>query len=359
MTLEQLGVDLVQAHLGDDGRVQLHVPLAAHLAHDHVGDHVLQLRGAEAPARARVEAADAVAHGLDLGGRAAQRARHGAHVLGGQAVQVLGDDVAGHLAGVFVVDRGQLSQQAFGDAARGHAGRLQRLHALEGDLHLLQRGGRVEVGHLDHLLQVGAQVAVVVQRLDDHLGQHQVAQRQRQHRQLAVQVRGERGGHGHHVERAGLVVVGTLARPEAVGLPHVAVALAGQVALGRCHGLGGGLLGLAGLLGLGGLLRGEAFVALVVGIAVLLEERVLAQGVVDLLGELERGELQQPNGVLQAGGQRLRLALFRTEVHRTHWFLLSGGAAPARVAGFAFMPRRIATAMPGSRIEGKPPTHLV
>src|ERR1700748_545567 len=46
--------------------------------------------------------------------------------------------------------------------------------------------------------------------------------------------------------------------------------------------------------------------------------------------------------MLQAGGQRLRLALFRAEVHRTHWFLLSvWPASPARVAGFAFMPGRM------------------
>jgi hypothetical protein len=285
--------------------------------------------GAEAPARARVEAADAVAHGLDLGRRAAQRARHRADVLGGQAVQVLADDVARNAARVVVFDRGQLRQQAFGDAAGGDAGRLERLHALERDLHFFHRGGRVEVGHVDHFLQVGAQVAVVVQRLDDHLGQHQVAQRQRQHGELAVQVRGERRRDGHHVERAGLVVVGTLARTEAVGLPHVAVAFARQVTLGCGHGLGGGLLGFAGLLRLGGLLGRHVLVALVVGIAVLFQERVLAQGVVDLLGEFERGELQQAHGVLQAGGQRLCLALFRTEVHRTHWFLLSVGARGA------------------------------
>ncbi len=144
-----------------------------------------------------------------------------------------------------------------------------------------------------------------------------------------MQMRGQRRGHGHHVERAGFVVVGALARSEAVGLPHVAVAFAGKVAFGGGHRLGGSLLGLARFLGFRGLLGGQVLVAHVVGVAVLFQERILAQRVMNLLGEFERGELQQAHGVLQARGQRLCLALFRTEVHRTHWFLLSVGARGA------------------------------
>ena len=63
-------------------------------------------------------------------------ARQAVDVVLGQAVEMVGDDRARDLALVGVVDRRQLQQQALGDVARADAGRIERLHALERDLHL-------------------------------------------------------------------------------------------------------------------------------------------------------------------------------------------------------------------------------
>ncbi len=77
-------------------------------------------------------------------------------------------------------------------------------------------GRRVEVGDADQLVERRAQVAVVVERVDDRLREQQVARRQRHQVQLRVQVGGERGLGGDGFQHAPAVaVVGGGARPGA------------------------------------------------------------------------------------------------------------------------------------------------
>jgi hypothetical protein len=92
MALEQLGVDLVEPDLGDDGRVQLHRPLATHLLHDDVGHDIGHLGRAEAPARPRVQPTDAFADRLDARGALAQLAGQRRDVTRGERRQVVADD---------------------------------------------------------------------------------------------------------------------------------------------------------------------------------------------------------------------------------------------------------------------------
>jgi hypothetical protein len=255
------------------------------------------------------------------------------------------------VARILALDRRQLRQQALRNAARRDAGRLERLHAPERDLHLLDRGRRVEVGDLDHLLEIGAQVAVVVQGLHDHLREHEVAQRKRQHGELAVQVRRERGRHRHHVERARLVVVRALARAEAVRLPHVAIAFAGQLALG------GTIVSVAALRASRRRRRPRRAARLggVFGLGVFLEEGVLAKRVMHLLRELEGGQLQQPHRMLEARRQGLLLALFGAKVQRTHRNLLyfEGWPRPGNICRAGVHDECNATPVPELRCRPK------
>jgi len=59
VALEEIGVHVIEAHARHHGRVEHRSPLAAHLAHDDVGRHVLHVARAVAPTGARVEMADA------------------------------------------------------------------------------------------------------------------------------------------------------------------------------------------------------------------------------------------------------------------------------------------------------------
>ena len=109
---------------------------------------------------------------------------------------------ARELALVGVVDRRQLQQQALGDVARADARRIERLHALQRDLHLgfLDRGRHAR--RLGELVELDAQVAVVVERFDDRAGERVIALLERQHVDLAVQVLAQADVGGDHVERA-------------------------------------------------------------------------------------------------------------------------------------------------------------
>ena len=162
-----------------------------------------------------------------------------------------------------------------------------------------------------------AQVAVVVERFDDGAGQRQVARRQRQHVQLAVQVRVERGLDGHHLHGRKLAVVG-LSQPGAgVGVPQVAIVLGIVVGRGALVRVGtvvasghrqrvGITLGRSRAIGQ----RVVAFLAF--------EERVAAQRVAHHLRKVQRRHLQQAHRMLQPRRQALCLPVIGTEFQGLH-----------------------------------------
>ena len=201
------------------------------------------------------------------------------------------------------VDRRQLQQQAF---ARRCAPPRRPVRAtargLQRDLQFVERGRRVELGDLDQLGQIDAQIAVVVERLDDRFGQHQIAQRQRQHVELAVQMLSQRRLDRHHVHQR---EVALLARGACSNSRRPASSRARASAIGgrarspqrprsqrRRDGVDTRLRRFGGRSASGSSPSRNGFPP----------ERL-----VHLLCEVERRKLQQPHGLLQAGRQRLLL----------------------------------------------------
>ena len=346
MALEQLGINLVQTHPRHHCRIERHGPQAPHLAHQHVGHHIGHGRGAETPARSRVEAANAVAHGFHLGHRTGQPARQALDVACGQGVEVIDDDRCCQHTLLAAVDLLHLQQQALADIARCHAGRLERLHAGQGVGQLIVRCSRVECGDVDQLGQRRAQVAIVVERLDDGFGQHGFALRQAQQPQLAAKMHRQRGLDGHRIERRQFALA---CRPLAgcsISLPEVAVVFAVALVQAAAIGVasaGGIALALTlvfaiefaiqrqqpvvvegfGQARIAGPVLARARVAghFVEGAVVDLvgfEKRILAQTVADRRCKVHRRHLQQSNGMLQARRKVLGLPVFGSEIHRCH-----------------------------------------
>jgi hypothetical protein len=80
-------------------------------------------------------------------------ARQPGDVARRQRLQVLADDAMRQLARFGAVDVGQLQQQALRHAARTDARRIERLHAAQRDLHLLQRRRRIDHADAQQVLE--------------------------------------------------------------------------------------------------------------------------------------------------------------------------------------------------------------
>ena len=164
------------------------------------------------------------------------------------------------------------------------------------------------------LLEGHAQVAVVVERFDDRAGEHVVARLERQHVSLAVQVRAQAHVGGDHVEHAEVALAALLAQARGRLLP--ALALVGRIG-DRRHRLeiDAPRLAVAGRRGID--------LGRVVRRVLDLEKRIAAHRVVHFLGEIERGELQQPDGVLQPRRDGVLLALAGLQGRQIHRSLRS------------------------------------
>ena len=153
----------------------------------------------------------------------------------------------------------------------------------------------------EELLKRGLQVAVLVERVDQRRDDLPVAQGQVEQGELCIQMIPQRAG-GDLLRQERLVVVLVRARR---GTP---VAVAADQEIGGLHRA---LVGrVRGLLGRRRSHRHEevprrAGRLLVVG---LLEQRILLQKPLDLGVQLQRRELQQPDGLLQLWRQREMLA---------------------------------------------------
>jgi hypothetical protein len=142
---------------------------------------------------------------------------------------------------------------------------------------------------------------------------------QRQHVQLAVQVRVQRGLDGHQLHGRELAVLGASQPRAAVGMPQIAVVL--DIVVGRLGGRGQRVPVVCLLqprLVLSGFWPIDTFAFALFR----LEEGVAAQGVAHQGGKVQRGHLQQAHRMLQAGGQALSLPMIGTHFQGRHGFLL-------------------------------------
>jgi len=273
-------------------------PLAFRLLDDDVGDDELRLVGTVARARTRRQAPQQ--HGRGLQGRlvASQLALQALEVVRGEQVEVPVDDPHREPACRMLVrvEREQLQPQALGDRARGHARRVERLHVAQRHQHLVVVRGRIERAQRGELVERLRQVPRRVDRLDHRVHEHAVAIGQAQAPRLLQQVLAQRRRARHHQRRVPLVVaaaaravVRRAAAPqlvEPVGGDRGLVGRGVGRLLGRLRRVGG-----AGLLGLHRL-----------------EEGVGRQDFLDLLLELQRGQLQQLDRALQERGHRQLVA---------------------------------------------------
>jgi len=166
------------------------------------------------------------------------------------------------------------------------------------------RHRRLHLGDRRQLLQRAAQVAVVVDRLGHDGGQHQIARRQAQHVELAAQVLAQAGLRGGHLERAELAVFGPAHRAGALRAPDLAIV--GQ----RLRGFGHHRRRRDRHVGV----QRQGFIRALGDF----EEGIAPQHVGDHGGEIQRGHLQQPHGMLEARRQCLRLLVLVPEFHCSH-----------------------------------------
>ena len=92
--------------------------------------------------------------------------------------------------------RGELQRQAFAEAARADARRLEVLQVLQRDLQLVELDFQLGRQERDQFFQALREVAVVVQRIDQQRDQPLVALGEVGERELPQQVRAQGGGVG-------------------------------------------------------------------------------------------------------------------------------------------------------------------
>jgi hypothetical protein len=218
---------------------------------------------------------------------------------------VPGDERDGLVAVLGIArQRLQLQLEALGDVAGADAGGLEVLHVAQRDLQLLDLDvGNRGAGGLTQLLELALEVAVLVEVADDDGRQLLVALGEAGERQLLHEVVLQRGLEGG--ELGEIVAVVILAPRAAAGGRML---LAEAVLLGEARRLVARLFGGGGggrdFLGRGDAGRGwgRRFVAR--SQVRPFEQRVLREVALQLLVQLDRRQLQQPDGLLQLGRER-------------------------------------------------------
>src|SRR5438309_1645291 len=215
---------------------------------------------------------------------------------------------------------GELEEETLLDAPRGHPRGVEALDDAQGGLDFL--GGHSHP--LGDLVHPGAEVAVLVEIADDGLPDGHHPRVVRGQPQLLLEVLGERGGRAPEVlEGQVLALLRGDGRPLVLLVEDGRGQIEGQIVRALLVD-GGGLLGLRlGGSGSGGDLRsvrgggrGRLAVHLLLLFGQLLEQRVLLQLLAHHLLELERGQLQELDGLLEERGHGEPLPLLHVESHR-------------------------------------------
>ena len=317
------------AELGEPVVVEHDLVVVSLLHHEHVGEDVGRLVQAVAVAGLGVEALD----DLEMVRHLVGGERHQAadlRVL--MALELLQAVAHHHVRGrALEPEVLELQAQALGQGAGGHTRRVQGLDHRQRLVHLGPRVGP----HVRDLLEGGAEQAVLVEVVDDRFsdlhGQLVGGRHVQLPEQVVVEIGGLREGvlDGRHLRHLG----GPGAPLEAT---VVEVVLEELLDLDVLQGVVGLLPFLRHLLLLD-LLRGQRLLD-----RYLLEERVLHHLLLQHLGQLEGGEGEQLDGLLERGGEDQALREARREpellLHGQGLHLGQPGAlSPVRRGG---IPRR-------------------
>ena len=261
--LDRLGIRAVQAHARQRRRVDDRDPAVAQLLDDHVGHDIARLLRAEALAGARIERADQRARGMQRRLVAADRVLQPRPFAVGEQRQV----AVAHFQGDFAPSgvggqRLELEAKAFLQRARADARRVEGLHHAQRGEEILRAHVVLRRHQRRELVERHLEVAVVVQAVDDHVGERAVAFAHRRNHQLLAQVLRER-----RLDFAGaapILLVALHRRTRGLLLRHHDVVDRRRVAQWRRLRFG-----------------------------VLLEKRIGGERLVHLLGELERRHLEE------------------------------------------------------------------
>ncbi|MCY1229462.1 hypothetical protein D9M72_418260 [compost metagenome] len=310
---QDLRIHIVDAQPRHHIRIELRDPAAATLAHEHVRHHEVGFRTAVCMARVGRQRADQFVCGLQCHFIDLQRFLQPRVVAYCEQLQVVGNDVQRQFA-LRVLQAPQLQGQAFGGVARAHAGRVEALQQREDGVDFVDLEFEFFRQLRADLFKRRAQVAIVVERFDQEDGQALVARRDLQRRELFHQVLAQRGLGFAQLHRRFFVLVALRAAGKVVQAP-VAAAIVVAVAAVAIAVIVTRAVG-AGLAIALGLCRGGRRCALQVDRAIgrhaqrafdpvvlALEQRVFRQRLFDLLLQFQRGELQQPDRLLQLRGQ--------------------------------------------------------
>ena len=288
-----LGIQAVDPQARHRLGVEARAPHVAHFAHHHVGDHIARLDPGEGGARTRVEAEDqALRRTQGLVVRAGECLQPRV-VARGEELQVRRHDLERKLALCAVVVGAQLEREALTRRARADARGLEVLQVLQGDRQLAHErlgiGFRLDGQERRDLFERLREITILVERVDQKADKHAVAGIQLGKRKLRVQVVAQR-----RRVRLGEGLLAFLVA--ALARAPVARELARPVGVrgGRRFGRRAARAARRG--------RGRRVPGLFHILA--LERRVLHQQAIDLLVELDRGELQQPDRLLQLRRQR-------------------------------------------------------
>ncbi len=277
-------------------------PAPAHLAHYDVGDDVAHVAGSERAAGLGIEREHERADLAKVVLRHRKKALELVEVARGEHVEVPGHELDGAVAvRRRFGHRAQLQLEAFRDVACTDARGLEVLHVLQRDLQVLD----LDVGHRGDggrakLLEVLLEVAVLVEVADDHRGDALVALGEADERQLRFEMLGERGLRGGELgEVVAVVVLAARGAGADVLVAEAVVLREGGLLLARVGA--GDLLALTFLAKR--LSRGDRhvgrrrrrFLGRKIGA---LEQRVLGEVTLQLLVQLDRGQLQQPDRLL-------------------------------------------------------------
>ncbi len=219
----------------------------------------------------------------------------------------------------------QLQREALGRAARADARRVEALQQRQRRLQLLLLDLELRRQHREDVVELVAEIALFLERLDQHRDEAAVALVQLLQRELAEQVLAQRDRRHVDVREVAVVVVAVAAaiarapvgRGEVVDAPLTAfevgdddaVRAAGRVvARGvRCHVAGVVRRRRVEVLVEAGPLHRPVAVQLdgrMHRVVDALEQRVLGERDLDFLVQLERRQLQQPDRLLQLRRQR-------------------------------------------------------
>ena len=359
---QRAGVNVVHAkfghHVGVEPHAELHAALqaAAHPAHQYIGDDGVALHVGKAPAWTRLQGGYQRQCGAGLRFVHAAQGRQAAHIAPGQQIQRLlaHRQRASQRVGLAMLrprlqrQGAQLQREAFRQPARTNAGGLQALQQMQGDgetVHqFVPRFAIVTRQARGQFVEWVFEVAVLVQRFDQKMQRRAVQLRQAQRERLAVQKVAQGAVFVRQVDgvcRAVLRRLGAACRRfttpfaivgghvnRAVARPIQGVLHAGEFSIifgfSACWTCAGSYR-ICSKIGLCvvfvhrgvGMQKAKLFTRSLVVFA--LKKRVLVQHLLDFLAQLQRGQLQKPNRLLQLRRKRqvLRDAQGQARVHGT------------------------------------------